>query len=165
MGGGTPEKKSQGSPLWIFWENFQNFKKISNNKKIPRVPPLDILGNFTKIQKISNNGLLLKKKNIIFHTLGGKYGNFNTFFLTLPLNTNKNYQIIWMSKTGSHFFLFNFYPTWSLMDWRPLHVVWLEKQHISCLPSSQWRISECCCHLLVIFCPTDFPYSMLTYIT
>ena len=43
--GGVPlEKKNQGSPLWIFWENFQNSKKISNNKKIPRVPLLDILG-------------------------------------------------------------------------------------------------------------------------
>jgi len=36
-------------------ENFQNFKKISNNKKMPRVPPLDIFQNF---KKISNNGLL-----------------------------------------------------------------------------------------------------------
>ena len=44
-------EKSQGSPLWIFWKNFQNFKKNSNNKKIPRVPPLDILRNLSKFQK------------------------------------------------------------------------------------------------------------------
>ena len=43
--------KYQGSPLWKFWENFPNFKKISKNKKIPRVPPLDILGNFYKFKK------------------------------------------------------------------------------------------------------------------
>ena len=53
-------KKSQGSLLWIFWEFFQNFKKISNN------------------------GLLLKKNKILFSILQGggqrKYGNFHTFF-------------------------------------------------------------------------------------
>ena len=38
-------KKSQGSPLWIFWEILQNF------------------------QKISNNGLLLKKNKILFSIL------------------------------------------------------------------------------------------------
>ena len=38
-------KKSQGSPLWIFWEIFINLKKISNN------------------------GLLLKKNKILFSIL------------------------------------------------------------------------------------------------
>ena len=106
----------------------------------------------------------IKKQLCVVQKVNGPLQHLDLKII-ICLNTNKNYQIIWMSKTGSHFFLFNFYPTWSLMDWRPLHVVWLEKQHISCLPSSQWRMSECCCHLLVIFCPTDFPYSMFTYIT
>ena len=51
-GGGYPrQKESQGSPLWIFWKFFQNFKIYSNNRKIPRVPPLDILEKFSKFQK------------------------------------------------------------------------------------------------------------------
>ena len=50
-GGVPPQKKSQGSPLWIFWKFFQNFKIYSNNRKIPRVPPLDILEKFSKFQK------------------------------------------------------------------------------------------------------------------
>ena len=57
-------KKSQGSPLWIFCEIFQNFKKISNN------------------------GLLLKKIEYYFPYFRGggqrKYGNFHTFFFLNP---------------------------------------------------------------------------------
>ena len=63
-------KKSQGSPLWIFWEIFQNFKKISNN------------------------GLLLKKNKILFSILLVIFcvcqGRHNTASIALVTSDNNS---------------------------------------------------------------------------
>ena len=46
---GTCPAGSRGCSQW--WSSTRRFTKFSQSKRIPRVPPLDILGNFSKFQK------------------------------------------------------------------------------------------------------------------